>query len=315
MRLVTYSPTLAGPDQPSVSPRLGWVTEEGIVDVVAAGEGDLPATMESFLIGLDIGGAELVEDMTAALAAGGPPPVPDAVILAPLPRPLSVRDFMAFEKHVRNARARRGLEVPAQWYEIPVFYFSNALAIRGPEDPVWAPPGSEALDFEFEVAVVIGRRGRDIAPEVAFDHVAGLAILNDWSARDLQMREMPVLLGPAKGKDFATSMGPWLTTIDELGDRIEGEHIRLAMSCRLNGSEVTSGNLADLYHTVPRMIAHASRGVELHPGEVLGTGTLGGGCLLENPDAGYLKPGDVVELEVERLGTLRTEVVAPPPPR
>jgi len=246
-------------------------------------------------------------------AAGGAARQLAAVrLLAPLARPPSFRDFMAFEKHVRNARARRGLEVPQAWYEIPAFYFSNAATIRGPEDPVWAPPGSSALDFEFEVAAVIGKGGIDIPRERAFEHLAGLTILNDWSARDLQMKEIPVLLGPAKGKDFATSMGPWLLTFDELQDRVLGERIDLAMAARLNGEERTRGNLDDLHHTIPRLIAHASAGVELFPGEVLGTGTLGGGCLLEDPDPRYLQPGDLVELEVERLGVLQTEVVARP---
>jgi fumarylacetoacetate (FAA) hydrolase len=126
------------------------------------------------------------------------------------------------------------------------------------------------------------------------------------------MKEIPVLLGPAKGKDFATSMGPWLLTFDELQDRVLGERIDLAMAARLNGEERTRGNLDDLHHTIPRLIAHASAGVELFPGEVLGTGTLGGGCLLEDPDPRYLQPGDLVELEVERLGVLQTEVVARP---
>lgn len=263
-----------------------------------------------------LGLLELGREAMATLDAnpgGEAIPLPETRLLAPLPRPVSVRDFMAFEKHVRNSRRRRGLDVPAAWYELPVFYFSNPTAIRGPEDPVWAPPSSLQLDFEFEVAVVIGVRGADITAERAFEHVAGLTILNDWSARDLQMAEMPVLLGPAKGKDFATSMGPFLLTFDELADRVDGEQINLQMTARLNGQEWTRGNLAELYHSIPRMIAHASRGVELVPGEVLGTGTLGGGCLLENPERGYLQPGDVVELEVERLGVLQTEIVSRPP--
>jgi len=286
-------------------PRLGALTDEGVVDVVTSDgitAGDMLQALAS------AGG---VAGLRAA-AGGAARQLAAVRLLAPLARPPSFRDFMAFEKHVRNARARRGLEVPQAWYEIPAFYFSNAATIRGPEDQVWAPPGSSALDFEFEVAAVIGKGGIDISRERAFEHLAGLTILNDWSARDLQMKEIPVLLGPAKGKDFATSMGPWLLTFDELQDRVLGERIDLAMAARLNGEERTRGNLDDLHHTIPRLIAHASAGVELFPGEVLGTGTLGGGCLLEDPDPRYLQPGDLVELEVERLGVLRTEVVARP---
>ena len=301
MRLVTYVVR----DADAAEPRLGALTDEGVVDVVTSDgitAGDMLQALAS------AGG---VAGLRAA-AGGAARQLAAVRLLAPLARPPSFRDFMAFEKHVRNARARRGLEVPQAWYEIPAFYFSNAATIRGPEDQVWAPPGSSALDFEFEVAAVIGKGGIDISRERAFEHLAGLTILNDWSARDLQMKEIPVLLGPAKGKDFATSMGPWLLTFDELQDRVLGERIDLAMAARLNGEERTRGNLDDLHHTIPRLIAHASAGVELFPGEVLGTGTLGGGCLLEDPDPRYLQPGDLVELEVERLGVLRTEVVARP---
>jgi len=301
MRLVTYVVR----DADAAEPRLGALTDEGVVDVVTSDgitAGDMLQALAS------AGG---VAGLRAA-AGGAARQLAAVRLLAPLARPPSFRDFMAFEKHVRNARARRGLEVPQAWYEIPAFYFSNAATIRGPEDPVWAPPGSSALDFEFEVAAVIGKGGIDISRERAFEHLAGLTILNDWSARDLQMKEIPVLLGPAKGKDFATSMGPWLLTFDELQDRVLGERIDLAMAARLNGEERTRGNLDDLHHTIPRLIAHASAGVELFPGEVLGTGTLGGGCLLEDPDPRYLQPGDLVELEVERLGVLQTEVVARP---
>jgi fumarylacetoacetate (FAA) hydrolase len=308
MRLVTYiagGDAGTGGDTPEA--RLGALTDEGVVDVEAVDgtrADDMLRALESS------GGVAGLRPAAGAAAR----PLAEVRLLAPLPRPPSFRDFMAFEKHVRNARARRGLEVPGAWYEIPVFYFSNAASIRGPEDPVWSPPGSAALDFEFEVAVVIGRGGIDVRREDAFAHVAGLTILNDWSARDLQLKEMPVLLGPAKGKDFATTIGPWLLTFDELQDRTSGENIDLAMTARLNGQERTRGNLGDLHHTIPSLVAQASAGVELFPGDILGTGTLGGGCLLEDEDPGYLQPGDVIELEVERLGVLRTEVVARPRP-
>src|SRR5439155_22118815 len=217
-----------------------------------------------------------------------------------------------FEAHVRHTRKLRGLEVPEVWYEQPVFYFSNPTAIRGPEEPVWAPPGSAALDLEFEVAFVVGREGMDIPEERALEHIAGLTIMNDWSARDLQLREMQLLLGPAKGKDFATSLGPWLLTMDEVADRVQDGRVHLEMVGRLNSEELTRGNLGEMHHSISRLVAHASRGVRLHPGEVLGSGPVGNGCLLERPDPTYLRPGDVIELEVERLGVLRSPVVEPP---
>lgn len=235
--------------------------------------------------------------------------------LSPIVRPPSFRDFYAFEAHVKTARAKRGLEVPAAWYELPVFYFSNPNALVGHDDAVFAPAGCEELDYELELGIVIGRGGRDIPPGRAWEHVAGFTILNDLSARDLQRREMAVGLGPAKGKDFATAAGPWLATRDEFADRIEGERLTLGMSARVNGRELSRGNVADLQHSIPRLIAQASRDVDLFPGDLLGTGTVGTGCILElGPEhtGGWLKPGDVVELEIERLGVLRTRIVARP---
>ena len=302
MRLVTsIARDQGGTGGGTPEPRLGALTDEGVVDVEAAGGTRADEMLRALA---SIGGVAGLRPAAGAAVR----PLADVRLLAPLPWPPSFRDFMAFEKHVRNARARRGLEVPDAWYRIPVFYFSNAASIRGPEDPVWSPPGSAALDFEFEVAAVIGSGGMDIRREDAFAHIAGLTVLNDWSARDLQMREMPVLLGPAKGKDFATTIGPWLLTFDELHDRTSGEHIDLAMTARLNGQERTRGNLGDLHHTIPSLVAQASAGVELFPGDILGTGTLGGGCLLEDEDPRYLQPGDVVELEVEGVGVLRNTV-------
>jgi 2-keto-4-pentenoate hydratase/2-oxohepta-3-ene-1,7-dioic acid hydratase in catechol pathway len=270
-----------------------------------ASSGRLPPTMQQLLDG----GEE------AALALRAMPLEPeldltDVRLLSPLPRPLSVRDFMAFEEHVRHTRENRGLEVPAAWYQVPVFYFSNHLAVLGPDDVVAAQAGCEALDFEFEVALVIGRWGRDIAEADAWDHVAGLTIMNDWSARDLQMLEMKAGLGPAKGKDFATTLGPALVTMDELRGRLDGPTLALAMTGRRNGEEFTRTNMDQIHHPVPSIIARASRGVTLQPGEVIGLGTVPNGCLLEQPHPSWLQPGDVIELEVELLGTLRSRIVA-----
>ena len=260
------------------------------------------------------GGA--VREMTGSLPAPGEPTGREfelgAVrILSPIPSPPSVRDFFAFEGHVKTARANRGLSVVPEWYEIPVFYFSNPAATIGPEDEAVFPAQAEYLDYELEVAAIIGRSCSDVAVEDAWDYVAGLTIMNDWSARDLQFKEMAVGLGPAKGKDFATSMGPWLVTLDELEDRRNGDRHDLTMVARVNGRQLSKGNLGDLHWTFPQMIAHASRSTRLVAGDVIGSGTVGTGCILElGPESagGWLAPGDVVELEVERLGILRNRV-------
>jgi fumarylacetoacetate (FAA) hydrolase len=211
----------------------------------------------------------------------------------PVLHPPSVRDFYAFEQHVQTARASRGLDVPAEWYEIPVFYFSNPAAIYGPDDEVPKPPDTNELDYELEVAAVIGADGE----------IGGFTVMNDWSARDLQRKEMRVGLGPAKGKDFATSIGPIVVTPDEF-DGSSGE-----MVARVNGEERSRGNLADMHHSWDAIVAAAARNTRLRPGDILGSGTVGTGCILELGDGRWLQSGDVVELEVEGIGVLRNRVV------
>ncbi len=235
----------------------------------------------------------------------------------PAPFPVaSLRDFYAFEQHVKTCRAHRGLEMVPQWYRVPVFYFSNPLAIIGDGDPVWAPQGSSALDYELELACVIGTAARDLpTDESAMECVAGFTIMNDWSARDLQRAEMAVGLGPSKSKDFATSLGPRLVPFSELKDVYREGRLHLDMTARVNGKQYSHGNSGSMYWTWPQLLAHASRDTELRPGDVLGSGTVGTGCILElTPEAvgGWLQPGDVVELEIERLGLLRNVVANPP---
>jgi fumarylacetoacetate (FAA) hydrolase len=231
--------------------------------------------------------------------------------LAPVPRPGALRDFYALEGHVATANAKRGREVPRAWYEVPVFSFGHAGTIVGPEEAVRKPTETQELDFELELACVIGKAGRDIPATAAWAHVAGLTVLNDWSARDVQRQEMSVGLGPAKGKDFATSLGPAIVTLDEVADRFDGERHDLAMGARIDGEEVARGNANTIYWTFPRMIERASRDVWLEAGDVIGSGTVGGGCLLELGPAvhPWLQPGDEVESEIERLGRLRNAVV------
>jgi 2-keto-4-pentenoate hydratase/2-oxohepta-3-ene-1,7-dioic acid hydratase in catechol pathway len=233
----------------------------------------------------------------------------------PLTHLTSLRDFYAFEAHVLAAHHIRGKAVPPEWYQFPVFYFSNHNAIYGPGETVPRPSGTQEMDFELEVACVIGKGGRNILAEQAEQHIFGFTIFNDWSARDLQRLEMRVGLGPAKGKDFAASLGPWIVTPDELGDRRTGRPgvFDLKMTARLNGKQCSCGNWQQLRYSFGEMIARASQDVELLPGDVLGSGTVGSGCLLEiTAGAGpYLQPGDLVELEIERLGVLANKVGPP----
>jgi 2-keto-4-pentenoate hydratase/2-oxohepta-3-ene-1,7-dioic acid hydratase in catechol pathway len=233
--------------------------------------------------------------------------------LPPVPRPPSLRDFYAFEQHVKASRVKRGLEMVPAWYEVPAFYFSNHNSLVGHDAAVHAPAGCAELDFELELGIVIGPGGRDISIARAWEHVAGFTVLNDFSARDVQRKEMTIGLGPSKGKDFATGLGPWLVTREEFADRIEGERLTLEMSARLNGREISRGNVASIHHSIPKLVAHASRDAMLFPGDVLGTGTVGTGCIWElGPEktGGWLKPSDVIELEIERIGTLRNRIVA-----
>jgi fumarylacetoacetate (FAA) hydrolase len=229
----------------------------------------------------------------------------------PLSRPPSFRDFYAFEEHVKTARARRGLDMVPEWYDFPVFYFSNTGSIHGPEDNIQRPRYTRWMDFELEIACVIGKAGRNIRAEEAEDYIAGYLVLNDWSARDVQREEVKVGLGPAKGKDFATSIGPYLVTPDELADRLVGDRYDLRMTAKVNGRLVSEGNFKDIHYSFGQMIERASADCRLYPGDLIGSGTVGTGCILElGPERiPWLEPGDVVELEIERLGVLRNRIV------
>jgi 2-keto-4-pentenoate hydratase/2-oxohepta-3-ene-1,7-dioic acid hydratase in catechol pathway len=240
----------------------------------------------------------------------------DVHVLAPIPKPPTVRDFYAFEQHVRTARQRRGLEMEPDWYELPVFYFSNPYAVSGPDDDVAIPPGSAEMDYELEVAAVVGMGGADLDPDDAERRIAGYCVMNDWSARDIQRREMKLSMGPVKGKDFATSIGPMLVTPDELEDTRRSKSYDLEMIATVNGVEYSRASLADIFWSFGEMLAYASRGTRVEPGDVIGSGTCGSGCILELSMVHgidrypWLRPGDVVELSVERLGKLRNRVVA-----
>ncbi|MEV8596955.1 fumarylacetoacetate hydrolase family protein [Streptomyces sp. NPDC052012] len=264
------------------------------------------------------GAAALLDAGAAALDGPAGPQVSEVRLLAPL-QPSSVRDFVTFEEHVEGVR--RSVDgtsgVPEQWYAAPTFYFTNPHAIYGPFDDIPMPPGSRVLDFELEVGAVIGREGRDLTPEQARDHIVGYTVFNDWSARDLQSAEMTVGLGPCKGKDTATTLGPYLVTADELEPhRDAGGFLRLALTAEVNGRTVGEDLLSNMSWTFEEMTAYASRGTRVLPGDVLGSGTCGnGGCLAElwgvtgTRTPPPLGPGDTVTLTVEGIGTLTNTVV------
>lgn len=249
----------------------------------------------------------------------------DAADLAfgpPILQPTSLRDFYAFEQHVATMWSRRGGEVPEAWYRLPIFYFSNVSEIRGPGDPVWAPIGSSELDFELEVCALVDAPARDLATEDAESVIGGYTMFNDWSARDLQRDETTVRLGPAKGKDFASTIGPWLVTPDELADArpagATGPDLAMTVEVVTGDGRavpVSRGSWASAHFSFGQMLQRASADARLRPGDLLGSGTVGGGCLLEAREGTldrYLEPGDVVVARVEGLGELRTPIVARP---
>ncbi|GAC43307.1 fumarylacetoacetate hydrolase family protein [Paenibacillus popilliae] len=310
MKFVTFDPGTG-------APRSGWLRDGCVVDIRAVSEGRLPGELlelvrhyEDVMEEATRIDRRLGPDAASLLMHPGVYPVADVALFAPIPKPPSVRDFYAFEAHVIAARWRRGLDIVPEWYRFPVFYFSNHQAIVGPNALIRRPAASSALDFELEVACVIGKEGRDIAAEEANAYIFGYCIMNDWSARDLQQEEVKVGLGPAKGKDFATSLGPYLVTKDELERHRAGERHELEMAARVNGVELSRGNLRDLHYSFGDMIARASADATLYPGDIIGSGTVGTGCILERgPEVHrWLEPGDVVELDVTGLGLLRNTI-------
>jgi 2-keto-4-pentenoate hydratase/2-oxohepta-3-ene-1,7-dioic acid hydratase in catechol pathway len=272
-----------------------------------------PPTRLLDLLGDD--GSRLAEAAEAATRAPAEVlPLAEARLRAPVPVPPSIRDFMAFEQHVATMTRALGRELDPDWYELPVFYFTNPAAVYGPREDIAIPPGCTWFDYELEVAAVVGRGGADLHPDEAEAHLAGYLVLCDWSARDLQAREMRQLLGPAKGKDSATSFGPYLVTLDELQPRRAGNAYNLRMTASVNGRPYSDGTLADLYWSFGQMLAYASRGTRLVPGDVIGSGTVGGGCIAELSGTGghdaypWLRPGDTVRLEIEQLGAIEARI-------
>ena len=272
----------------------------------------------------------LGEILDGFAAAGGARNEDDDAVLGaanlafgpPILRPPGFRDFYAFEQHVATMWGRRGSEIPEAWHRLAIFYFSNTSEIRGPDDAIWAPRGSAELDFELEVGAIVDTPAFNLPEERAGEAIGGYFVLNDWSARDLQRDESAVRLGPAKGKDFGTSIGPWIVTPDELADRwAPGANAPdLDMTATVAGAdgrtvEVSQGSWATARYSFAQMLARASTDVHVRAGEILGSGTVGTGCLLEVKDdtlQRWLEPGDVVTLAIEQLGELRTPVVKRP---
>lgn len=299
-----------------------WEHAGAVSAGVVVGDGD-GARVHAFRggeTGLDavrLGSDGLLALGTDAVAGDGVP-LADVRLLPPLEAP-TVRDFVAFEEHVEGVvkGVGDGGTVVPEWYEAPTFYFTNPYALVGTGADVAVPPGCSVLDFELEVAAVIGTAGTDLDPATAEEHVVGYTVLNDWSARDLQRREMRVGLGPAKGKDFATTLGPWVVTADELAGRRDADgFLRLVMTVEVNGIEVGRDLLSNMGWPFGDLVAYASRGTWVRPGDVLGSGTCGnGGCLGElwgrrgRREPPPLQPGDVVTMTVEGIGTITNRVV------
>ncbi|HNN40787.1 MAG TPA: fumarylacetoacetate hydrolase family protein [Nitrospira sp.] len=277
-------------------------------------DAQLPSTMSEFLAGgtsaMEAARHALNHAVALGTSATGPAGEtmaydPGSVSLrAPLPTPSSLRDFIAFEAHIAATSKRRGQPIPPEWYKAPVYYKGNHRTIIGPDHRLRWPLNTHKLDYELELACIIGRQGINITERDAPAYIAGYTIMNDFSARDIQFQEMACRLGPAKGKDFATAIGPCIMTPDDIPDLAA-----LEMIARINGEVWSRGRFGSIHWSFPQMIEHVSRDEAVYPGDLLGSGTVGGGCGLELDR--YLKPGDVVELEIQPIGILRTTIATP----
>lgn len=312
MKLVTF--------ERNGSEAIGAVTERGIVPF-----GALVPELNVPMLELVRRSAALLPIARSVLAGPIPEtaivPAGEARLLAPIPRPPSMRDGYAFRQHVETARRNRGLPMIEEFDRFPVFYFTNHQAVIGPGELRVGGRRLERLDFELEIAVVVGREVRNPAIAEADGSIFGYTIMNDFSARALQMEEMKLNLGPAKGKDFATAIGPWLVTPDELASRLTpspaGNVFHAEMTAEVNGARVSRGDAADMNWTFAQILERAGDGVTLYPGDVIGSGTVGTGCFLELNGSKithdqWLRPGDAISLSVEGLGTLSHRIVEDP---
>lgn len=316
MKLVTFRTK-------DTEPRSGWLVRDGVVDMQMANE-QLPKDMLTFIDHHEqlLPLAQSLEDSKAHYASS------EVKLLTPLPNPRSIRDFLGFEQHMLNASKAFGHSIGEAYYQIPVFYFTNHNAVFGHGDRIKRPFNETKMDLELELAVVMGKKGSNISIENANDHIFGYTIFNDWTARALQRQEMALPLGPAKGKDFANAFGPCIVTKDEFEKyrcsitreshpeqlkmpSTTGDRFDVKMLARINGETICEGNYKTAYWTFTQMIKRASDNVEILPGDILGSGTVGWGSLIENNFSVHrpIEPGDIVELEVEGIGILRNEVI------
>ncbi len=316
MKLISFIPGKVDTLDPDFKQaRVGLVKGDDIIDVALASNNSLQQDMISFLEGgersMDVA-RKLLESSDASYAMN------EVTLLSPVPRPTSMRDGYAFRQHVEAARRNRGVEMIPEFDLFPVFYFTNHNGVIGQGPMQVMPEHLKKLDFELEAAIVIGKKGRNIKAADADNYIAGYTIMNDWSARYLQMEEMKLSLGPAKGKDFATALGPWLVTKDELESKripsADGDRYDLTMTCTVNGTTLSRGNLKDMTWSFAQLIERASYGVTLMPGDVIGSGTVGTGCLLELngskiTDNLWIQIGDTVTCAIDMLGSLTNNVI------
>lgn len=290
-----------------------WLADQQEAQPYRLANAQVPPTMLEFLEGGDstLAAARRAKDYVTTICTSVKGPSGETIVYsatevqlaAPLPNPPSLRDFIAFEDHIGATSKKRGQPIPPEWYKAPVYYKGNHRTIIGPDETLLWPLETTKLDYELELACVIGRQGKDISERRAENYIAGYTIMNDFSARDIQFQEMACRLGPAKGKDFATALGPCLMTPEDIGDLGA-----LTMIARVNGEEWSRGRFGTIHWSFAQMIAHVSRDETIYPGDVFGSGTVGGGCGLEMDR--YLKPGDVVELEIQPIGALRNQVIS-----
>jgi 2-keto-4-pentenoate hydratase/2-oxohepta-3-ene-1,7-dioic acid hydratase in catechol pathway len=285
--------------------------EHGGAEHVGVVDGDSVSKVDATVLEL----LAMTPEQRDAVARGDAVALADVRLCPPL-QPPTIRDFVTFEQHVAGAVKNHGGEINPAWYDAPRFFWISPYSVVGPDDDVAVPPACEALDLELELAAVIGREGFNLSPAEARDHIAGYMVLNDWSARDTQLAEMPVGMGPSKGKDFATTIGPWIVTADELEPYRKGDRLDLRMTAWINGEQLGKGDTsASMAWSFEDLVAHASSGTWVKPGDVLGSGTAGDGCLLELwGHAGMHEPpplraGDEVTLEIEAIGRVSNRIV------
>ncbi|MFJ9008546.1 fumarylacetoacetate hydrolase family protein [Streptomyces canus] len=268
------------------------------------------------------GGQDALDDVARRARHAEAQPLTEAAF-GPLLEPPAIRDYLTYENHITvlMGAGTADARIPEGWYAEPGFYFSNPVAVVAPYGPVPVPPGSVRFDYELELAAVVGRAGSDLTPAQAREHIVGFTIMNDWSARDFQTRELTLPLGPSKSKDCATTLGPWLVTADEFADVWDEDGVlSLTTQVHLNGRRTGGDTTANMAWTFPELLAYASRGTTVRPGDVLGSGTCGTGCLAELWAAGApsvpgpLAPGDTVRIDIERIGHIENRIVPGPEP-